>query len=251
MRDAAQDAIAIIFAGGHGTRMQRTGPPKQFVLAGDRPVLVHTLQHFQAHRKVRAIYIACLESYLGHAWDLVRRYRLTKVRAIAPGGFTAQESIMRGLESAAADGVDGDTAALIHDGVRPIISADLISRNIACAYQHGNAITAIPCFETIAVSHDQARTIASVTQRDLMHVLQAPQTFRLADVQAANRRSVEDGLLGRFVDQAQLMAHYGHQLHLVHGLRGNTKLTTEFDLLQFSLLLASGTLDGVRRARTA
>lgn len=251
MRDGPQDAIAIIFAGGNGTRMQRAGPPKQFVAAGDRAILVHTLQHFQEHRSVRAVYVACLEPYIGHAWDLVRRHRLDKVRAIVPGGCTAQESILKGLESAVADGVDARTATLIHDGVRPIINAELISQNISCTYAHGSAITAIPCFETIAMSVDEARTIKAVTPRHLMYVLQAPQTFRLGEVLQANRRAVEDGLLGSFVDQAQLMSYYGCRLHMVHGLRGNAKLTTEFDLLQFSLLLEAGALDCVRGAQLA
>ncbi|WP_374471611.1 2-C-methyl-D-erythritol 4-phosphate cytidylyltransferase [Phenylobacterium sp.] len=251
MRHGRGEAIAIIFAGGAGTRMLRPGPPKQFVVAGDRPILVHTLQHFQDHPGIGAIYIACLEPYISHAWDLTRRYRFEKVRAIVPGGCTAQESILRGLESAVADGVDERAVALIHDGVRPIINAELISQNIACAQAHGAAVSAIPCFETIAMSLDQAETIESVTERDLMYVLQAPQTFRLGEVIEANRRAIADGLLGRFVDQAQLMTHYGHRLHMVPGLRGNTKLTTEFDLLQFSLLLGSGSLDGVRGARVA
>lgn len=251
MRDGPRDAIAIIFAGGNGTRMQRPGPPKQFVAAGDRPILVHTLQHFQEHRRVRAIYISCLEAYIDHAWELVRRHKLDKVRRIVPGGRTAQESILNGLESAAADGVDERTATLIHDGVRPVINAELISRNIACAYAHGSAITAIPAFETIAMSLDGAETIKAVTPRDLMYVLQAPQTFRLGEVRQANLRSVQDGLLGRFVDQAQLMSYYGRPLQMVRGLRGNTKLTTEFDLLQFSLLLDAGVLDCVRGAQFA
>lgn len=251
MRDAPRDAIAIIFAGGAGTRMHRPGPPKQFVVVGDRPILVHTLQHFQDHASVSRIYLVCLEPFISHARELARRYRLDKIRKIVPGGSSAQASIHLGLESALSDGVDRDAITLIHDGVRPIISADLISRNIACARENGSAITAIPCFETIAMSLDRAETIHSVTQRDLMYVLQAPQTFRLGQVHKANRRSIEDGLIGSFVDQAQLMIHYGHPLHVVDGLRGNCKLTTEFDLLQYSLLVESGALADARGTRVA
>lgn len=251
MRARPKDAVAVIFAGGAGTRMHRAGLPKQFVFAGDRPVLIHTLQHFQDHGSIAAIYIACLEPFIPHAWNLVRRYGQSKVRRIVPGGGTALESITNALQSAASDGVDEHTATLIHDGVRPIINADLIATNIAATYEHGAAISAIPCFETIACSRDDARTIAEVTERNLMYVLQAPQTFRLGDVLAANRRAVEEGLLERFVDEAQLMTHYGHRLHMVRGLRGNVKLTTEFDLLQFSLLLNSGALDRVEGANVA
>lgn len=251
MRNAPRDAIAIIFAGGNGTRMQRPGPPKQFVAVGDRPILVHTLQHFQDHPGISGIYIACLQSFIGHAYDLVRRYQLNKVRKIVPGGDSAQASIHFGLESAVADGVDERTVTLIHDGVRPVVEPGLISQNIASAREYGSAITAIPCFETIAMSLDDGQTISSVTRRDLMYVLQAPQTFQLGDVHRANRRSVEDGLLGTFVDQAQLMCHYGHRLHLVEGSRGNSKITTEFDLTQYSLLLDSGALISAQGVRVA
>lgn len=251
MRDRPKDAVAVIFAGGAGTRMQRAGLPKQFVVVGDRPVLIHTLQHFQDHPRIASIYIACLEPFIPHAWTLIRRYGQAKVRRIVPGGATALASITNALQSAVDDGVDERTATLIHDGVRPIISAELIATNIAATYEHGGAVSAIPCFETIACSLDGAQTIAQVTDRNLMYVLQAPQTFPLGEVLAANRKAMEADLLERFVDEAQLMTHYGHRLHMVEGLRGNVKLTTEFDLLQFSLLLNSGALDRVEGANVA
>jgi 2-C-methyl-D-erythritol 4-phosphate cytidylyltransferase len=244
-------AIAIIFAGGNGSRMRPQGPPKQFVRAGDRPILVHTLQHFQDHPRIAAIHVSCLEGYIEHAWGLVERYRLHKVRTIVAGGATAQESILKALDSATADGVADEAPALIHDGVRPIIDADLISRNIDAVLEHGSAVTSIPCFETIARSLDGGRCIESVTQRELMHVLQAPQSFRLGEARRVNHRAVEDGLLGRFVDQAQLMSHYGRRLHMVPGLRGNAKLTTEYDLLQFSLLLRWQALEALERIRAS
>jgi 2-C-methyl-D-erythritol 4-phosphate cytidylyltransferase len=242
---AAQDAVAIVFAGGLGSRMVKAELPKQFIPIQGKPVLVHTLTHFQHHPEVGAIYLSCLTGYIEHTWDLVREFGVTKVRAIVPGGVTAQSSILNAMRAALADGVDEDAIALVHDGVRPVISADLITRNIATARERGSAITAIPCSETIAMSLDEAQTVESVTQRDLMYVLQAPQTFRLGEVVQVNARSLEDGLLGKFVDQAHLMRHYGAELYLVPGLRGNVKLTTDFDLLQFRLLVDSGALSSV------
>jgi len=239
------DVIAIVFAGGVGSRMVSAEVPKQFMEVQGRPVLVHTLEHFQQHHRVDAIYMACLPDYLDHAWDIVRRFGITKVRAITAGGATAQNSIMNAMRCALADGVSERAVALIHDGVRPVINAGLISDNIASAEEHGNAITAIPCFETIAMSLDGASTVDNVTQRELMYVLQAPQTFRLGEAYHVNTRSMEDGLLGKFIDQAHVMQHYGAKLHMVPGFRGNVKLTTDFDLLQFRLLVDSGALSAV------
>jgi 2-C-methyl-D-erythritol 4-phosphate cytidylyltransferase len=235
-------AIAIIFAGGLGSRMAHATLPKQFVEVAGKAVLVHTLEHFQRHCGVQAAYVACLPGYVDHAWDLTRRFGLNKVKAIVPGGETAQHSIFNALEAAIADGASKDAPALVHDGVRPVISATLISQNIASTERHGSAITAIPCFETIAMSLDGAETVSSVTQRELMYVLQAPQTFRLGEAHRVNRQSLTDGLLGKFVDQAHMMKHYGRPLHMVPGFRGNVKLTTDFDLMQFQLLVRSGAL---------
>jgi len=242
---AATDAIAIVFAGGIGSRMKNAQQPKQFLPVEGKPIIVHTLEHFQRHPGVGAIYIATLGEYIDVAWALVRDFGVTKVRRIVVGGRTAQESIANGLRSALDDGAADDAIALIHDGVRPLINRELITANIETARKYGNGVTAIPCFETIARSTDGACTIESVTRRDEMHILQAPQTFALGPLARTNERSAREGLVGTFVDQAELMRHYGEKLHLVPGFRGNVKITTDLDFLQYQILAASGHLDAV------
>ncbi|GAA2721801.1 IspD/TarI family cytidylyltransferase [Cellulomonas aerilata] len=239
------DAIAIVFAGGIGSRMTNAAQPKQFLPVEGKPILVHTLEHFQKHPEVRAIYIATLASHVEDTWELVRRFGLDKVRRVVPGGASAQGSILNGMRCALEDGTPEDAVALVHDGVRPLINQALITDNIALARSRGNAITAIPCFETIARSTDGAHTIESVTRRDEMHILQAPQTVTLGRAFRLNVRSEEDGLLGDFVDQAQLLTHYGETMHLVPGFRGNVKITTDLDYLQYQILAASGHLAAV------
>jgi 2-C-methyl-D-erythritol 4-phosphate cytidylyltransferase len=216
-----------------------------FLPAEGEPILVHTLEHFQRHPDVVAVYIATLAEYIDVAWAMVRDFGVSKVRRIVEGGRSAQESIANGLQSALADGAPDDAIALIHDGVRPLINGELITANIETARKYGNGITAIPCFETIARSTDGASTIESVTKRDEMHILQAPQTFALGPLARTNARSARDGLVGSFVDQAELMRHYGEELHLVPGFRGTVKITTDLDFLQYQILAASGHLDAV------
>lgn len=239
------DAIAIVFAGGIGSRMKKVQQPKQFQAVEGKPIMAHTLEHFQQHAEVSAIYISCVASHIEQAWALVRSYGFDKVRDIVPGGTSAQESIYNGLRRAADDDLAEDTITLVHDGVRPLINRQLITRNIESARRFGNGVTAIPCFETVARSIDDAATVEAVTKRDEMYILQAPQTFPLGLALRANARSVEEGLLGTFVDQAQVLKHYGETLHLVAGFRGNVKLTTDLDLLQFELLAGSGHLAAV------
>jgi len=242
---SAPDAIAIVFAGGIGSRMKNAEQPKQFLPVEGKPILVHTLEHFQRHPGVGAIYLATLAEYIEVAWALVRDFGVTKVRRIVEGGASAHESIVNGLRSAMADDAPDDAIALIHAGVRPLINRDLITANIEMARKYGNGITAIPCFETIARSTDGASTIESVTKRDEMHILQAPQTFALGPLARLNERCAREGLIGTFVDQAELMRHYGEKLHVVPGFRGNVKITTDLDFLQYQILAASGHLDAV------
>lgn len=238
-------AVAVVFAGGVGSRMLGAAQPKQFLPVEGKPLLVHTLERFQEHPEISAVYLSCLPDYVEAAWELVRAHGIDKVVGVVPGGASAQESIYLGLQAARADGVPDDAVVLVHDGVRPLINARLVSDNISTARAKGNAITAIPCFETIARSVDGAETIESVTRREQMYILQAPQTFVLGPVLAMNERSVADGLLGSFVDQAQLARHYGQQLHMVEGFRGNVKVTTDLDLLQLRLLAETGHLADV------
>ena len=241
----AAPAIAVVFAGGVGSRMLGAEQPKQFLEVEGKPLLVHTLDRFQQHPEISAVYLSCLAAYVEDARELARTWGVDKVAGVVPGGSSAQESIFRGLTAAREDGVPDDAVVLVHDGVRPLINARLISDNIATARSRGNAITAIPCFETIARSVDGAQTIESVTRREQMHILQAPQTFLLGPAWTLNTRAAEDGLLGSFVDQAQLAQHYGEQLHMVDGFRGNVKITTDLDLLQLRILAETGHLAAV------
>src|SRR3954468_15066768 len=109
---ATRTAVAIIFAGGIGSRMNDADVPKQFMVVQDRPILVHTLEHFQNHPDVDAIYISCLTTHIEQAWASVQEFGLTKVRGITPGGQTAQHSILNALRCALDDGVPEEAVAL-------------------------------------------------------------------------------------------------------------------------------------------
>lgn len=233
--------LVVIFAGGVGSRLGHADGPKQFVEVKDKPIIVYTLEHFQHHKDIDAIYISCLESHISHMKGLANKYKLDKVKAIIEGGDSAQESIYNGLEAAMNDPDNtGEEAVLIHDGVRPIINDKLIDDSISSVHKYGNAVSSIPAFETVAQSIDEGMTVDRVTARDLMYVLQAPQSFRLSEIYETNRRALEDGLMGRFIDQAHMMNHYEHELYMVEGFRGNVKITVPLDLTYFKFLVESG-----------
>jgi len=132
---------------------------------------------------------------------------------------------------------------MIHDGVRPIINRQLIEGSIELARAAGNAVVGIPAFETVALKPPGSDVVSSVVDRRQAYVLQAPQTFRLRDVFDLNQRAVAEGTIDRFVDQADMQAHFGRDLHLLPGLRGNVKITTPDDVAYFTYLVETGRYD--------
>lgn len=227
--------IALIFAGGSGTRMGAP-IPKQFLEIGGLPVLAHTLKLFQRHPEVDGIVLVTHPDYFERTRAICRDCGIEKLADVCEGGQTAQDSIYSGLECCAAH-YGPDTIVLVHDGVRPYVTGETISRNIAAVREFGSAVTIVPCYETVVVSPDGA-TIASMPERRESFVAQAPQSFRLGDILAAHgriRRRPEkyEGM----VDQATICFALGIPVHLVDGCRGNIKVTTKEDLVTLSALM--------------
>ena len=227
--------IAIVFAGGSGVRMG-SGIPKQFLEVDGKPILIHTLRLFQYHKKIDRIYLSVLEDYIPYAQSLIEEYRITKVAGIVAGGKTAQDSIYIALQKAAEEN-DGDSVVLLHDGVRPFVSDDVISENINSVLEKGNAITCTPCYETILLSKT-GESVDSVPYRKETYAAQAPQSFFLKDIIAYHDRirATENGY-ENMVDACTIIRSLGVEAHMVKGNRGNIKVTTPEDVYIFRALL--------------
>lgn len=227
--------IAIIFASGNGIRMG-AGIPKQFLEINGKPILVYTIQLFQYHRKIDKIYVAVQSDYIPYVQTLVQEFHLTKVARILPGGDSAQDTIYRALKWAEAEN-DGDSIVLLHDGVRPFVSYNVISDNITSVEQHGNGITCTPCYETILTSKDGNR-VEHVPYRKETFAAQAPQSFYLKDIIAIHDRirSMESGY-ENMVDACTMCTRLNIPVHMVPGNRGNIKVTTPEDFYSFRALL--------------
>lgn len=227
--------IAIIFAGGSGVRMG-AGIPKQFLEINGKPILIHTLQLFQEHEEIDKIYLAMSQDYIRYTEQLVKDYRIDKIKAIVPGGETAQDSIYHALKRAQEEN-EGDSIVLIHDGVRPFVEYGVISDNIESVRQYGSAITATPCFETILVSKD-GEQVDELPLRKESYSAQAPQSFYLKDIISAHEaiRSTPTRY-ENMVDACTIYRSLGKQPHLVIGNRGNIKVTTPEDVYMFRALL--------------
>ena len=223
---------ALIFAGGTGTRMNLKTMPKQFLPLHGKPIILYTIEQFEYHPEIDAIVVVCLESWISHLNQLLEKGNFKKVRWVVPGGSSGQESIYNGLK-ALHDHCREDTIVLVHDGVRPLINPQVISDNIACVLEHGNAITTSPAIETIMVMDpEQEDVIGDIVPRKNCSMARAPQSFRLGELFAAHSRAISEGR-GDFIDSASMMREYGHTLHTVTGPAENIKITTPSDYYMF------------------
>lgn len=223
--------IAIIFAGGTGERLKNgeDKTPKQFLKIHNKPIIVYTLELFQQHPEIDKIYISIHPDYYEYMAQLVKLYMIDKVAGIVNGGVTGQDSIYNALKLAQRENSD-DALVLIHDGVRPNITPEVISNNIECAKQNGNAITCTSCFETILIS-ENSKNPKYVPYRKNTYAAQAPQTFNLGEVINAHEimRKTNPNYTD-IVDTCTLFKTLNKETFMVKGNRGNIKITTIEDL---------------------
>ena len=225
---------ALIFAGGAGRRMHSAGKPKQFLELHGKPIIIHTLEHFDRHPEIDAIAVVCIAGWVDYLKELLVRFHIKKVRWIVPGGETSQESTRAGLGILEANCDPRDTIVLIHDGVRPLITEKVISDNIAAVREYGNAITAAPAIETI-ITVDENEDVTELIDRQSCRLARAPQSFYLSDIIAMHQKAMADNY-DKMIDSASLMIHYGVKLHLVEGPAENIKITTPSDFYIFKAI---------------
>ena len=220
--------IAIIFAGGSGTRMKTQGLPKQFLKVEGKPIIIKTLENFERNDSIDKIYIACKADWIDYLKRELENYNIKKVAKIVEGGETGQDSIYNALAAAGKEN-SSDSIVLIHDGVRPFITQELIEQNIKDVRHYGSSITSTPCFETAIVSRD-GENVQDVPSRDIMYTAQAPQCFYLGDILKVHEkvRKTENKYNG-IVDSCNLMKSNGYKIHITMGPRNNIKVTTPSD----------------------
>lgn len=223
---------ALIFAGGTGQRMNSRSKPKQFLELYGKPLIIHTLEFFEYCEEIDAICVVCLAGWEEVLRSSMRQYDISKVKWIVQGGSTGHDSIYHGLQALASVCGEEDIV-LIHDGVRPLISEELIEKNIACVKEKGNAITVETAAESV-VQIAEDGTIKDVPPRQEMRIAKAPQCFYFKDIMEAHKRAQEDGF--KSIDSSHLMHHYGYELHTVESTPYNIKIATPSDYYVFRAL---------------
>ena len=224
--------IAILTAGGIGSRMGQD-IPKQFLSVNDKPVIVYTLEVFQNHPEIDEIVVACLDGWEGVLDAYAKQFNITKLKKIVKGGEDGQASIRNCLD-AIDDGED--KIVVIHDGNRPMLSADIISNALAGCKTNGNAVAAVPCPEVLMTSTN-GKTADGVIDRDIVKRTQTPHVFYLKDILSAHREAEERGL-PRSAASCSLYEMLGRKIYFVDGSEKNLKLTTVDDIDIFNALLS-------------
>lgn len=223
---------ALIFAGGTGQRMNSRSKPKQFLELHGKPIIIHTLEYFEEHSSIDAICIVCLDGWQKDMRQLLSIYGIKKVRWIVTGGKTGHDSIYNGLKALTEDCATDDIV-LIHDGVRPLITDELITDCIAAVMKYGNAITVEKAAESVVEINEDGRII-NVPDRSYMRIAKAPQAFYLRDIWEIHQQAYSDGF--KSIDSAHLMNHYGKELHTIDSTVYNIKIATPSDYYVFRAL---------------
>lgn len=228
--------IAVIFAGGTGKRMHTKERPKQFLELYNKPIIIHTIEHFDRHPMIDEIIVVCLESWIPYMKKLLYQFRLEKVKKIVPGGDSGQLSIYNGLKAAKEISSGDNSIVLIHDGVRPIINETLISQNIESVKKYGSAITTCTVKETVLVVGEDQTTIDYIPSRKNSRIAKAPQSFWLNDILGVHEKALANNQTD-WIDSCTMMQEYGYKMHLIDGPSQNIKITTPEDFYTLRAIL--------------
>jgi 2-C-methyl-D-erythritol 4-phosphate cytidylyltransferase len=223
---------ALIFAGGTGQRMTTRAKPKQLLELHGKPIILYTLEHFEAHSEIDAIIVVCLNAWIRELKMLLKRYDIKKVTRIVPGGETGHDSIYCGLEYMSTV-CKADDIVLIHDGVRPLINENLISDNIAKAKEFGSAITVESATESVVISKN-GNLIDNVPNRGDIYTAKAPQSFMFGEIWELYKQARKDSQ--KSIDSAHLCSLYGKKTYLVKSPPNNMKITAPQDYYIFRAL---------------
>jgi 2-C-methyl-D-erythritol 4-phosphate cytidylyltransferase len=222
-RLAGARVAALIPAAGSGQRMGGTVPKPYQVLQG-REILARTLDVFEACAAIDEVWLvvaADLHDFCRQR--IVEPYGFRKVRDLVAGGAARQESVWRGLQRVS----DATDLVVVHDGVRPFVTASLLQRTLDSAVQHGAAIAAVPLHDTLKRVSAAGQVEATIPRERLWRT-QTPQAFRRTLLLQAFEHAWQAGL--QATDEAALVEALGHPVHVVPGIEQNVKITTPDDL---------------------
>ena len=225
-------AAVVIAASGSGLRFG-SDIPKQFQKLGEMPVIARTIAAFDRLDIIQEIVVAAPADYVTHTYDIIARHKFSKVSMVVPGGTNRAASIYAALKQLQS----GTGIVLIHDGVRPLVTEELIKAVAVAAETHGAAIAGTPLTDTIkkVIGDNQ---VESTPDRKHYWQVQTPQGFAYELIMKAYAQGEKDNILSQVTDDSALVERLGMPVFMVEGSTGNIKITTQEDLAISKILLA-------------
>ena len=224
---------ALIIAGGSGNRMGQD-IPKQFINVYDKPIIIYTLEGFQRHPMIDYIEVVCLDGWHDVLWAYAHQFNIDKLKWVVSGGSTGQESIRNGVYNLEGK-VDEKDTIIIHDGIRPLVDASVLTDVIQTAKKYGNGVTSLPYNEQIfIVDSDNEDTTTKYIPRETLRRVSTPQAYQFKRLDEAYHEAFEKGIgiYGSSYTNT-MMVELGERLHFAAGSDKNIKLTTKDDLEMF------------------
>ena len=213
--------LAIVPAAGVGTRMGGE-TPKQFLSIEGTPIFVYTLRKLASAQVLDEIFLAVRFGEMERVQQVVDGERLGRPLRLTGGGGTRQETVARALEAAP----QSTEVVLVHDAVRPFVTAEMVQKVVEAARSDGAAILGIPSVDTIKqVEHE---VILGTIPRERIALAQTPQAFRFSLFREAVDRALADGFQG--TDEASLVERLGERVTVLMGSDRNIKITKPSDL---------------------
>ena len=223
-------AAAIITAGGIGRRMGGA-IPKQFLPLQGRPILIRTIEAFRQVDSLTCIVLTVPQPHLAEATALLADHGLADACRVVAGADTRQGSVLAGINALPPE----IEVVLVHDGVRPLVSPEVITVCLAAACRDGAAIVAIPVKDTIKEVRDGV--IQRTVDRAHLWRAQTPQAARLTLLREAYAAAAREGFAG--TDEASLLERLGCPVTIVPGSETNLKITLAEDIAMAEALLAT------------
>jgi 2-C-methyl-D-erythritol 4-phosphate cytidylyltransferase len=221
--------LAIIPAGGAGRRMGN-GVAKQYLLLAGIPVIVHTLKAFQCSPVIDEIFLVVPEEDIQRATrEIIERHRLDKVTRVLAGGGERMDSVRNALIHSR----DEHEIIVVHDGVRPFVSGELVRRAVGAAGKYGAATVGVRITDTVKDVTAEG-WVATTIPREGLWLTQTPQAFQRPILQAAYEKAGNEGFIG--TDDASLVEKMGIPVRMILGDSDNIKLTTPEDFARAEII---------------
>lgn len=223
--------IAIILAGGVGSRMKAIDRPKQYIEVKGRPVISYPLKTFQEHEGIDGIYIVADESWQDYISGWLEKEHISKFMGFAPAGKSRQHSIYNGLIACEKIMKQEKDIVILHDAARPFVTKEIIDQCILGATELDGAMPVITVKDTVYRSTD-GKSIASLLERSELFAGQAPESFRYGKYRKIHEEASDEEIMNTR-GSSEIAYKHGMEIRLFEGAERNFKITTMEDLTNF------------------